>query len=461
MKINYNIKDFLSSLIFYLAILVFIIGFNFTDSPPPFGWYQQFMPNIGGRQISDIFFLDSLTGWAVTNNPNQDSAYVLKTTNSGDNWFILYRKLIGAGYSGYFRVYFLNQNTGYTCGVPGFYKSTDGGLSWVLIRTTDTYLDMSVLNVDTQWLVSSNLLTGGVFRTTNGGVNWDRQFSGGTQNPNTIYMYNARIGFISNNSALPNIYKTTNSGMNWDMVLSGENFDDMHFIDSLLGWKCWANYYAGDSSVKRTTDGGLNWIKQQLPHGGIILTSQIFKFSFINRDTIWGTGGQVFYGGGRFRGILYRTTNGGNNWLFQIPDTSYGIPGYGSIQFVNKNIGWAYNNAIGIHTTTGGNDTFYTLIKQISSKVPDKFMLGQNYPNPFNPSTNIKYQIINKSYVKLTVYDIMGKEVKVILNQKQSAGKYEVKFDGSGLSTGVYLYKIEINYGKEVYTQTKKMLLIK
>jgi hypothetical protein len=67
MKKNYNFKDFLSSAIFYLAILTFIIGFNFTDSPPPFGWYQQFMPSLGGRSITDVFFLDSLTGWGVTN----------------------------------------------------------------------------------------------------------------------------------------------------------------------------------------------------------------------------------------------------------------------------------------------------------------------------------------------------------------------------------------------------------
>src|SRR5260221_3374560 len=83
-------------------------------------WYQQFMPNLNGRNITDIFFLDSLTGWAVTNalNQNPDTTFVLKTINGGDNWVIQYRKIqLGGGFFGLSRIYFLNQNTGYMCGV--------------------------------------------------------------------------------------------------------------------------------------------------------------------------------------------------------------------------------------------------------------------------------------------------------------------------------------------------------
>jgi hypothetical protein len=76
--------DHLTSCFFYLSILIFIIGFNFSDNRAG-GWTQQFMPNLNGAQIRDITFVDSLTGYAVTSIGGSNS-YILKTTNSGDNW---------------------------------------------------------------------------------------------------------------------------------------------------------------------------------------------------------------------------------------------------------------------------------------------------------------------------------------------------------------------------------------
>ena len=123
-----KITNKLSNLLFFLSIIFFTVGLNLQDNLPS-GWQQQFLLNIGGRQISDIFFIDSITGWAVTNatNQNPDTTFVLKTTNGGDNWVIQYGKIqTGVGFPGYFRVYFLNQSTGYTCGVKGLDKTTDG-----------------------------------------------------------------------------------------------------------------------------------------------------------------------------------------------------------------------------------------------------------------------------------------------------------------------------------------------
>jgi photosystem II stability/assembly factor-like uncharacterized protein len=427
-------------------------------------WYQQFMPSIGSKVINDIVFLDSLTGFAIASkNVNPDTSSIFKTTNGGDNWQIIFNQ----GSRRFSRVKFINSITGYISagsgsGTPYLYKSTDGGNNWFTIPGatlgTAYWNDMSVLNEDTIWLVDANSLNGGVFRTTNGGVNWTNQFSSGNQNPNKIYMYNARIGFMSNSSALPNIYKTTNSGVSWSLNLSGENFTDMYFTDSLSGWKCMPGFIAGDSCVKKTTNSGLTWMKQQLPFGGMINLSQIVKFSFVNRDTIWGVGGSVLYSGGRFRGILYRTINGGTNWLFQVPDTSFGIVIYGSINFINKNTGWAYNNTVGIHTTNGGDTGWLTGIKQISNGIPKEFKLYQNYPNPFNPLTKIKYQIPSNKYVNLIVFDITGKQVIDLVNRKQTAGTYEVDFSGTTYSSGVYFYSLIID-GKVI--DSRKMILIK
>ena len=166
--------------------------------------------------------------------------------------------------------------------------------------------------------------------------------------------------------------------------------------------------------------------------------------------------------GGKFRAMIYRTTNGGNNWLFQIPDTSFGIPALGYIKFINKNNGWVYNTTRGIHTTNGGDTTFIVGLRQISFEVPKDFKLYQNYPNPFNPKTNIKYQITdNNSQVKLSVYDITGRHIIDLIEQKQNAGTYVVDWNASAYSSGVYFYKLTVTAGKEVYSETKKSILIK
>jgi len=73
---------------------------------------------------------------------------------------------------------------------------------------------------------------------------------------------------------------------------------------------------------------------------------------------------------------------------------------------------------------------------------PASFRLGQNYPNPFNPTTAISYQLAAVSEVKLTVYDMLGREVAVLVNEKKGPGSYEVTFDGSHLASGMYFYRI-------------------
>ncbi|MFA7287511.1 MAG: GLUG motif-containing protein [Melioribacteraceae bacterium] len=89
--------------------------------------------------------------------------------------------------------------------------------------------------------------------------------------------------------------------------------------------------------------------------------------------------------------------------------------------------------------------------------LPTEFALMQNYPNPFNPSTTIKYELPTNSLVTIKVYDIIGKEIATLINANKTAGAHEVKFDGSSLSSGIYIYKIQAGN----YLQTKKMILMK
>lgn len=99
-----------------------------------------------------------------------------------------------------------------------------------------------------------------------------------------------------------------------------------------------------------------------------------------------------------------------------------------------------------------------TDVKEAEESVkPDKYSLSQNYPNPFNPVTTIKYQIPEAGFVTLKVYDMLGNEVRSLVEKDQQAGQYTATFDGKDLSSGIYFYKL--TQGK--FTQTKKLVLMK
>ncbi|MBK6913705.1 MAG: T9SS type A sorting domain-containing protein [Ignavibacteriales bacterium] len=89
--------------------------------------------------------------------------------------------------------------------------------------------------------------------------------------------------------------------------------------------------------------------------------------------------------------------------------------------------------------------------------IPEQFTLLQNYPNPFNPSTTIKFQVPNSSFVNLKVYDILGRKVATLVNEEKPVGSYEVNFDASQLSSGIYFYKLQAGS----YVETKKMTLLR
>ena len=88
---------------------------------------------------------------------------------------------------------------------------------------------------------------------------------------------------------------------------------------------------------------------------------------------------------------------------------------------------------------------------------PQEFGIDQNYPNPFNPTTTIKYQIPELSFVTLKVYDVLGNEIATIVNEEKPIGIYEVEFDATGLPSGIYFYKLRAG----TFVETKKMVLMK
>jgi hypothetical protein len=96
-------------------------------------------------------------------------------------------------------------------------------------------------------------------------------------------------------------------------------------------------------------------------------------------------------------------------------------------------------------------------VEQLSPTAPKTFLLEQNYPNPFNPSTTISYQLPVASEVKLEVYDVLGKKIATLVNERQSAGSYQVVWNASGLSSGTYFYRLQAG----TFVETKKMIMVK
>ncbi|MCX6165356.1 MAG: T9SS type A sorting domain-containing protein [Ignavibacteriae bacterium] len=192
--------------------------------------------------------------------------------------------------------------------------------------------------------------------------------------------------------------------------------------------------------ISKTTNYGLNWIKKAFPN-----ISEIRSIYFINKNT--GFLGSDY---SPYSSSIKRTTNGGDNWV-DLNEVAHGI---NSFHFLDSNVGYAAGDLGVILKTTNGGAVW---VSNNTQEIPKSFELFQNYPNPFNPTTNIKYQITNSKLVTLRVYDILGKEIATLVNEKKTAGIYEVTFNGSNFASGVYFYRIQAGD----FVQVKKMVLIK
>lgn len=160
-------------------------------------------------------------------------------------------------------------------------------------------------------------------------------------------------------------------------------------------------------------------------------------------------------------GTLTMSTNGGetftpiNEGLPSNPLVSViGISGVNRSSELNLYLGLLGN-------TSGGAKVFTRVqpigIQQISAEVPRKFTLEQNYPNPFNPVTHIEFAVAKSSVVKIAVYDMLGREVEVLVNKELKPGSYKTDWNASNHPSGVYFYKLVSGD----FTQTKKMIFVK
>jgi hypothetical protein len=155
-----------------------------------------------------------------------------------------------------------------------------------------------------------------------------------------------------------------------------------------------------------------------------------------------------------------------NDLAFDENGVLYGIKGSGptvsDLFTININTGeGTLVGSVGLMALTGlafAETGFVVSVDGSDDKtIPTEFSLSQNYPNPFNPETTIKFSIPISSFVTLKLYDVIGNEVKTLVNNQKSAGQYEVTLNASDLSSGIYFYKLEVGS----FVETKKMVLLK
>lgn len=157
---------------------------------------------------------------------------------------------------------------------------------------------------------------------------------------------------------------------------------------------------------------------------------------------------------------LYLYDNNGNNISYGGTWGTKEILSYkntGSYEFFIRAYRYSGYGSYAIKVTNQFPNNPLTEFKKELSIVPDSYALFQNYPNPFNPETIISFQIPEACNVSLKVYDLLGNEVKTLVNEFKQPGRYSIKFDGSNLSSGVYFYKLET----KAFKQIKKLLLMK
>ncbi|MDP4116709.1 MAG: YCF48-related protein [Bacteroidota bacterium] len=386
--------------------------------------------------LSSIYFCNEHIGWASGN-----SGLIVKTTNGGETW----TKIPTNVSSDLHAIAFPSMTTGWAVGNKDFHntgrmilKTSNGGNSWVeqSIGGASKWL-YSVCFADTitGWASGNEGL---ILRTTHG-ESWTTQPTPTNSALYSLCFPTRYTGYSVGNNGV--IIKTTDGGTSWFSQThpSANSLGSVYFLDSLNGWA------AGDIVLK-TTNGGSDWVKLNNNY-----FCYINSLCFINSLTGWAVGQNNF---GNVGIILY-TSDGGNSWDEKLlTNYTYCTAALQNIKFYGNNLGWAVggNGAI-LHTTNGGV-VFADGDKNVHVK---EYSLSQNYPNPFNPSTTINYTLAKPGVVTLKLFDMLGKEEAVLVNERKEAGNYGYEFKNSGLSSGVYFYTLRIND----YVQTKKMVFLK
>lgn len=302
----------------------------------------------------------------------------------------------------------------------GAWRTSNNGAYWSVTSINNVSVYSLASN---QTRVFAGLHVSGLFYSS-GGTGWFISSLTATDIKSIAVNNNHVLAGAGNNAGA---FLSNNNGNNW--VSTSLNNKSVYAL-AVNGNKAYAGTGSG---VYRSIDSGYTWTQTS-----------------INNELIYSLAvqGSNVFAGSETNGV-YFSSNDGLNWA-QVND------GLGNIGVFSLYI---FNNYIYAGASVNGvyRRQLSELVNVEKTEIPSKFSLNQNYPNPFNPVTKINYSIPKKGFVTLKIYNILGKEIKTLVNEVKSAGSYEVNFDATGYSSGVYFYRIETNG----YSDTKSMMLLK
>ncbi len=357
----------------------------------------------------------------------------------GKSWFS-YGEISDSFYISISSILFLENNDILTAGVGsttgGIYKSTDSSKIWERKVTGASISSVTKLITSSDSIYAS--IYDGVYISIDEGESWNEIASKPDSSNEIIDIVISKDGKIFA-ATFGEIFRSTDNGLTWELVTNGIPPSTNFFMNLTISEEGYIYLGTRRLGIYRTKDMGENW--EHIRHGWI-------------RYVTTKPGGYLMAGAEQEGLIL--STDHGDTW--QIINS--GLP---SILPYTSFINSVYFDRDGYAYCSVHNFGIYRSALPVSVNHDeenfnsDSYILFQNYPNPFNPKTTINYTLSQSGLIKVKVYDILGNEIAVLVNEEQSAGNYKIEFDAGNRSSGIYFYRLE-SEGKFL---TKKMLLIK
>ena len=398
--------------------------------------------------LHSVQFQNLNDGWAVGHymysSTGYDS-YIIQTTDGGtswqNNWSFMDEKL--------YSVFFVNNNLGLVAGSE-IARTTDGGSNWFTVfgpSFMDVFYSVFFIDSNTGWIAGENILQKGlIYKTTDGGISWSLLSSDTLKACTSVYFADTNHGWVSGREG--NILNSTDGGTGWSLQSSGttSNLNSIFFTDNLTGWAAGSN-----GTILKTNNGGTP----------VELLSFTCTVENDVVDLIWFTAIETNNSGFEILRKVYPANGGTQNNNEDWNKIGF-VPGHGTTtetqhySFTDNDVKpGKYQYKL---KQIDYNGTFeYSQIVEVELPFGNEFSLSQNYPNPFNPTTSLQYAIGSKQFVTLKVYDNLGREVATLINEEKPSGEYEVEFDGSALTSGIYFYQLKAGE----FVDTKKMILLK
>jgi len=425
--------------------VAWIAGFNGTvyrTTDAGKNWIPTTAKASTTEALGCIEALDATTAFAGGGGPDWSGvgAKIYRTVNSGQSWEAVYTPTSPNSFWNW--IHFFDSQNGVAQSdppVPGgnflIVKTSDGGKTWTPIANPPD-ANENEFGIFNGFHFYDNLngwfgtghppfLPGGsagrVFRTTDGGNTWTAFASGNGETVNAVRFVSPTVGIRTSDSP-PFLTRSVDGGRTWTPVsnLPVSNIRQMIAatgVNTPSLNQLWVYGEADAPFILSSTDGGATWQQQTIGGRVVDPVYHLSAASFgASSDSV-----QAF-------GIT-----------FDISTLARG----GQI--------FNYRNRLGV----------LTAVKEERPGLPLEYTLSQNYPNPFNPETRIRYQLARPDRVALKIYNMLGQEVRTLVNKLKPAGSYEVSWDGKNnagqrMPSGMYLYRIDA----EGLTQTKKMMLL-